>query len=312
MKTRSKAGSVQRAVMLTAVMMLLTTLLAPAADASGGGRVRNVKGMVIVESDRGFEETWGGLIGALEANPNIGIVATIDHAAAAASVGLDLAPNRVVVFGNPALGSPLMAAIQTTGLDLPQKIQVFEQDGRTWVGFNDTTFLQARHGLGDEPTLAVISGALRNLESAAAGLTVDAGPAKTGPLGKRPGIVSVPSDAGMDETWGRLLSAIEASPANVAYTVDHQAGADSVGIDLRPTRLVVFGNPNLGTPLMQKRATVGIDLPIRFLVWEDADGQVFVTADGQKFGRRHGLKTPDVAPVAGAIANFLNVATQSP
>ena len=269
--------------------------------------------MVIVESERSVDETWEELVRALEANPNIRLIATIDHAAAAATAGLELDPNRVAIFGNPALGSPLMVENQETGLDLPQKIQVFESGDRVWVGFNDATYLKTRHHLGDQPTLDTIAGALRALTGAAIGEEVDARSFGTRRFERRPKLLTVASDAGFDATWERLLAAIDASPANIAFTVDHQAGADSVGVELRPTRLVVFGNPSLGTPLMQRRPTSGIDLPLKILVWEDDDGQTLVTTnDPRLLRRRHRVRRGDLAPIETAIENFVAAATTTP
>lgn len=309
-------STVARLALALAIIMALVTAATVPADAGGrqdGQRTPRVAGMVIVESDRSFDDTWSTLIGALEANPNITIVAQIDHAAAASSVGLDLDPNRVVVFGNPNLGAPLMAINQITGLDLPQKIHVFVEDGRVWVGFNDTTFLRNRHRLGDAPTLETISGALRTLAGVATDRTVDQQARPSRSFQYRPGLVTIGSDADIDTTWDRLLAAIDASPAAIAYTVDHEAAAAAVaGIDLRPTRLVVFGNPNLGTPLMQAQPTAGIDLPIRFLVWEDADGQVFVTTNDERLARRHRIRRNQLDAIASAVETFLTVATTTP
>ena len=222
-------------------------------------------------------------------------------------------PTGVAFFGNPALGSPLMVENQETGLDLPQKIQVFESRDRVWVGFNDATYLKARHHLGDQPTLDTIAGALRALTGAAIGEEVDARSFGTRRFQRRPKLLTVASDAGVDATWDRLLAAIEGSPANVAFTVDHQDGAESVGIELRPTRLVVFGNPSIGTPLMQRRPTSGIDLPMKILVWEDEQGQAFVTTnDPRLLRRRHRVRRGDLAPVETAIENFVAAATTTP
>jgi uncharacterized protein (DUF302 family) len=58
---------------------------------------------------------------------------------------------------------------------------------------------------------------------------------------------------------------------------DHAAGAKQVGLPLRPTRVLIFGNPQAGTPLMQSRQTIGLDLPLRVLVWEDEGGKVWLT-----------------------------------
>lgn len=301
------------------VALLLTFLLlgALATPVSAHGQARRhfdprIPGMVLVESNRSFDDTWSTLIGALEANPNISLVATVDHGAAAESVGLDLEPNRVAIFGNPNLGTPLMQLNQVAGLDLPQKIQVFVRRDQVWVGFNDASYLRVRHDLGDEPALETIAGALRNLAGGAADNDVEGTGRFLRTLGSQPGLLSATSDADVDTTWNRLLAAIDASPANVAFTVDHQANAASVDLDLRPTRLVAFGNPNLGTPLMQARPTAGIDLPIKFLVWEDEGGRTQVTTNDPRFLQfRHRARRVDLDPIVNAVDNFLAVATSS-
>ncbi len=82
------------------------------------------------------------------------------------------------------------------------------------------------------------------------------------------------SAAGFAATVQRLQAEIEARGATIVATVDHAAAAAANGLELRPTTLVIFGNPKLGTPLMQSRQTAGLDLPLRVLVWQDADGKV--------------------------------------
>lgn len=82
------------------------------------------------------------------------------------------------------------------------------------------------------------------------------------------------SAAGFAATVERLRGEIESRGATILATVDHAAAARANGLELRPTTLVIFGNPKLGTPLMQSQQTAGLDLPLRVLVWEDAGGQV--------------------------------------
>lgn len=77
-------------------------------------------------------------------------------------------------------------------------------------------------------------------------------------------------------TIDRLSAAVEAAGAKVFARVDHAAGAKSVGADLRPTEMLMFGNPKLGTPAIQAAQTSGLDLPLRVLAYEDADGVVLV------------------------------------
>ena len=99
------------------------------------------------------------------------VVATVRHAENAASAGLDLPPTRVVLFGNPALGTPLMDAQRTVAIDLPQKMLVYtDADGETAVLYNDPAYLARRHGITQQDeTLATISEALAGLAAAAAG-----------------------------------------------------------------------------------------------------------------------------------------------
>lgn len=298
-------------LVLLATVAAVFAAVAPTSVAAHDGRVKRPRalGMVIVESERSFDATWDALISALDANPNISIAAVVDHAAAAAGAGLDLEPNRVVVFGNPALGTPVMAASRTAGLDLPQKMHVWEEAGRVYVGYNSVDYLRARHDTGDVPTLDTIAGALAGLAEAASGNPPEPWFPGLRRIDRRPGLVTQASDASFEATWSRLLAAIDQSPAAVAYTIDH--GANSGGA-LAPTRLVVFGNPNLGTPLMQASATAGIDLPLKILVWENADGVTNVTTNDVEFLRkRHRIRgaKDSLELISGAIANFMAAAT---
>ena len=78
----------------------------------------------------------------------MGILARIDHTAAAAQVGLDLRPTEVLIFGNPKGGTPIMQDAQTSGIDLPLKVLVWEDaEGKTWIGYNDPVWIGARHGV---------------------------------------------------------------------------------------------------------------------------------------------------------------------
>jgi uncharacterized protein (DUF302 family) len=76
-------------------------------------------------------------------------MARIDHAAAAAAVGMELRPTELVIFGNPRAGTPIMQAVQTVGIDLPLKALVWQDEGRTtWLAYNDPQWLAQRHGVG--------------------------------------------------------------------------------------------------------------------------------------------------------------------
>jgi uncharacterized protein (DUF302 family) len=90
-------------------------------------------------------------------------------------------------------------------------------------------------------------------------------------------LITKPSAYSVDETINRLVSAVEGAGAKVFARVDHAKGAAAVGSDLRPTQMLMFGNPKLGTPALIAGQISGLDLPLRVLAYEDADGKVFVT-----------------------------------
>jgi len=126
-------------------------------------------GIITKESKQGFEETYQKLKNIIDNNPNLNIMLELDHQANAAKNGLDLRPTRIIVFGNPKLGTPLMQNAQTIGLDLPQKVLVHEDAaGKTHVSYNDPLYLKERHSLSEtEEVLSKVVGALDKITSAA-------------------------------------------------------------------------------------------------------------------------------------------------
>ena len=104
------------------------------------------------------------------------------------------------------------------------------------------------------------------------------------------GLITVASRLSVREAIDRLLGEASSLGLQLFARVDHAANAAQVGMQLRPTELVIFGNARGGTPLMQDSQTAGIDLPLKALVWEDEDGRVWLTYnDAAWLSRRHGL-----------------------
>jgi uncharacterized protein (DUF302 family) len=119
------------------------------------------------------------------------------------------------------------------------------------------------------------------------------------------GIVTVASNHSVKETIDRLAAAVTAKGIAVFARIDHASGAASVAMNLRPTELLVFGNPKAGTPLMQGDQRAGIDLPLKALAWQDADGKVWLSTDDPHWlARRHGL-AESVAPAVDNLAKIL-------
>lgn len=134
-----------------------------------GARRIDSKGIVRIKSSISFAETVEKLEAAIEANSALKIVAKIDHAANAKAAGQALRPTVLFIFGNPLMGTPLMAASQTAALDLPQKIIVFEDEkGGVFVVYNDPAFVARRHGIAlDHPAVTAAETGLGNLAKAA-------------------------------------------------------------------------------------------------------------------------------------------------
>ncbi len=119
------------------------------------------------------------------------------------------------------------------------------------------------------------------------------------------GLVSVASKYAVKDALDRLEADLKAKGVTVFARIDHAAGATSVAMSLRPTEVLIFGNPKGGTPLMQSNQTIGIDLPLKVLAWQDAQGTVWLTYnDVSWLARRHHLG-PETAANVNALAMLL-------
>src|SRR6202171_5115929 len=119
------------------------------------------------------------------------------------------------------------------------------------------------------------------------------------------GLTSIRSNFGPKETMDRLEAEIGANGMKVFARIDHAAGAAEVGLELRPTELIIFGNARGGTPLMQSMQTVGIDLPLKALVWEDASGATWLSYNEPSWiAQRHGVANAEqvVSKMAAALS----------
>ena len=127
------------------------------------------------------------------------------------------------------------------------------------------------------------------------------------------GLMTRPSSHGPKETMNRLEAAVKARGMTVFARIDHAAGAAEVGLPLRPTELLIFGNAKGGTPLMQAIQTIGIDLPLKALVWQDGAEKTWLAYnDPGWLARRHALGQEAAAAVhamAGALEALASAAT---
>jgi len=104
------------------------------------------------------------------------------------------------------------------------------------------------------------------------------------------GIISKSTNRTVDETVERLKALLQAKGIKLFAVIDHSGEANTIGIKMPPTKLLIFGNPKGGTPLMLAAPTVAIDLPLKLLVWEDGDGKRWISYNTPQYlKQRHAL-----------------------
>ena len=126
------------------------------------------------------------------------------------------------------------------------------------------------------------------------------------------GLLAVESKRGAKETMDRLESVVKERGLNVFARIDHAAGAAKIGKTLRPTEVLIFGNPQGGTPLMECAQSAGIDLPLKALVWQDEAGRVWIGYNDPAYlAARHGAAScPAATGLAKALAGLVQEAVR--
>jgi uncharacterized protein (DUF302 family) len=109
------------------------------------------------------------------------------------------------------------------------------------------------------------------------------------------GIISITSRHSVDATLDKLKRILDSQGVKIFALVDHSGEAEKAGLRMRDTKLLIFGNPKGGTPLMLASPTAALDLPLKILVWEDAAGKVWLTYNSVEFIRQRHSLTPDLA-----------------
>jgi uncharacterized protein (DUF302 family) len=127
------------------------------------------------------------------------------------------------------------------------------------------------------------------------------------------GMVTTQSNHSVAMTADKLVSTLKSKGMTVMNRINHTEGASKVGLELRPTEVVIFGNPKVGTPLMQCAQSVAIDLPQKALIWEDSEGTVWLGYnDPEYLKQRHSIEGCEqvIEKIEGALAGFAKAATE--
>jgi uncharacterized protein (DUF302 family) len=126
------------------------------------------------------------------------------------------------------------------------------------------------------------------------------------------GLITIESRYGPEETMNRFEAEVRARGMTVFAHIDHAAGAAAVGLSLRPTELLIFGNARTGTPLMQSAQMLGIDLPLKALVWQDESGIAWLSYNDPAFlAQRHGLDGAGKEAVDAMAAVLQGIASKA-
>lgn len=130
--------------------------------------------------------------------------------------------------------------------------------------------------------------------------------------GEDSGLITVESFFSVEKTVERLTKAMQEKGLKIFNTIDHQKGAESIGETLNPTTLIIFGSPKVGTSLMKCSQTAGLDLPLKMLVWENDEGDVFLTyQSASSMAARHDAEDcPVVRNMTKALAGLATSATE--
>lgn len=116
---------------------------------------------------------------------------------------------------------------------------------------------------------------------------------------KQNGIVDIPSNRSVDETVERIKGILQSKAITLFALIDHSGEAEKVGMKMRPTKLLIFGSPKAGTPLMLASLSIAIDLPLKILVWEDSTGNVWLSYNSPEYlAERHDLPQDLVQNIA--------------
>jgi uncharacterized protein (DUF302 family) len=121
----------------------------------------------------------------------------------------------------------------------------------------------------------------------------------------RNGLIQIASQHSVDDTLRRLRALLAEKNITIFAMVDHSGEAAKAGLEMRPTKLLIFGNPKGGTPLMQATPSAAIDLPLKALIWEDPEGKVWLTYNDPAYlQKRHGFPPELIGNLSGVNGLF--------
>lgn len=214
----------------------------------------------------------------LASSANLSKVVSIDHSRLAQQAGSVMPPATVLIFSDPTLESELIKLNPLVALDLPLRVLAFEDvgDSGSKVIYNSFDFLASRYQLNSNAAKSLRRQYDHDMNEATRGVPPAAMALFSNDDMNPDGIITIASPYGYEETIDRVNAAIGEQNDTVHFgVVDFQANARELGIELKPTYLILFGGPGPGGKAMSDAPTLGLDgFCQKFLIWEDASGGI--------------------------------------
>lgn len=221
------------------------------------------------------------LLSIIDKNQKVSLVAHFEHHKMAQQKGLALETTHAIYFGNPQLGTPLLQKDQLIGLDLPQKIITLDSGDNSYLYRLSTTYLSDRYEVSFND-LSTMTKTLDGLSQNIAGN--EERKMKSPSVDEHEGIIVKRSDLSFEDAVNAVQEQIRsAQQLDILAELDHQKNAASVDMELRSTHVIMFGNPQVGIPLMQENRSIAVELPLKILIFEDENGQVKLAHKDMQF-----------------------------
>ncbi|WP_338790734.1 DUF302 domain-containing protein [Bernardetia sp. MNP-M8] len=241
---------------------------------------------------KSVDEVYNSIKSAIEANENLKIIAEVNHSEAAKGVEMELSENRLIIFGNPKAGTQLMQQSQAVAIDLPMKILVYDDKGTTKVIYNNASILMNRY----EITLPKLE---EKMNAILDKITIsDIEEPQLHKLKLESNLADLQtkeSTLSVDKASQKLEKLLKEKEFKLIAKIEHDKAATNAGLQLRSTRLFIFGKPQVGSQLMALNSTMGLDLPMKILLWEDENGKTQVSYfKGSFLANRHGIDNQEL------------------
>ncbi|WP_291724712.1 DUF302 domain-containing protein [Bernardetia sp.] len=250
------------------------------------------------------DEAYSSIKSAIEKNGNLKIIAEVNHSEAAKGVEMEIPQSRLIIFGNPNVGTLLMQKNQAVALDLPMKMLVYDDNGATNVIYNNGSVLMNRYEINLPNIEEKINAALDKVSAS------DIEETKLRDLKLESILADIQtkeSTLSVDEASKKLEKLLKEKEFKLIAKVEHDKAAKDASLELRPTRLFIFGKPEVGSQLMKANSTIGLDLPMKMLIWEDENGKTQVSYfKGSFLASRHAIENVELTDKIDGVLNMLS------